>query len=209
MQHTSLGLEFINVAITLRFGTFAISRAKNFVFYCWSRQEWIMCCGHDIPELFLHFSFCSFLCYLALLPMTQIPWIPSCQGKRVKEEMNWKTRKQISHSTRWLIAIHIPLLQKQRERLLTCFFRGISRHELGLLKHFPTVDHLIWPNLEAPAWTPDDLVPTRLCMFVSINLLMSRLYEPHEWIKKNLIRLSFVLTTKCVRRRWINSFQGH
>lgn len=50
---------------------------------------------------------------------------------RVKDEMNWRRqeKKQISHSTRWLIAIHIPAVvgfRREKKRLQRVSFRGIS-----------------------------------------------------------------------------------
>lgn len=50
---------------------------------------------------------------------------------RVKDEMNWRRqeKKQISHSTRWLIAIHIPAVvrfRREKKRQQRVSFRGIS-----------------------------------------------------------------------------------
>ena len=93
-----------------------------------------------------------------------------------KERWTAETRKkQISHSTRWLIAIHIPAIDVN-SFFLESFSPCHSNH--GLVKHFlPTdlaIDHLIWPDLEAAVFkVPDGAVPTHYATIRRVNKFMN------------------------------------
>lgn len=91
--HRCLGMRKTAVATRLAF-----HGEKIFFFCCWSQPERIMCFGHDIPEL-AKTSSSSNRSYVAPLPMTQIPQIPSCR--------EWKTRWTGEDKKR--NKFHIPL----------------------------------------------------------------------------------------------------